>query len=513
MSHINPILELKNVSKTFNGIIHALDDVSMAVGEKQMASVVGENGAGKSTLMKILVGLHQPDAGELYYRGVKVPFPKGPSEAMRRGISIVYQEKGVIPHLKVWQFLLLGCENEFSKFSKLETKKMKEFGRELLDELHLTRYLEDYMYELPPSKQKLVEVVRAFLNIKLMCRDPTVTPIIILDEPTSPLEIEEREELLNYITEMKKESTFIFVSHIISEVISFSDIIYVLRDGKIVAYHDQPKEVSEEELFKEIVGRTPSDFTAKYMPYLEGKIEKEVVMSCRNVTAKGYFYDCSFDLHKGECIGFFGPIGSGKSEILKSIYGLMDFDEGTLIVKGKEIGRNEPPHAKIKKGVGYFSGDPTKELFLQWSIAKNISIINLKDIINKVLKVIPTISFSAEKLLAENVVKKLNIKVPNVGVDCYSLSGGTKQKVSIGRWLQKFPEIFMLEDPTVGIDVGTREEIYETLLEMKKNGISMILVSDDPKEYAILCDRIFFLRNGKIEKVLSNSEFRQVMEI
>ena len=203
------------------------------------------------------------------------------------------------------------------------------------------------------------------------------------------------------------------------------------------------------------------------------------------------------------------PSGIGQSEIVGTIAGLISFEGGVLIVKGQEVKTKELPNVRLARGIGYFSGETGKELFFNWPIVKNISIVNMKKILLR--KLIPVISFNAEKQMAEKIVKRLRIRAPGVNTDCYSLSGGSKQKVSVGKWLERSPDILLLEDPTIGIDVGARNDIYETTLEMKKSGISMILVSDDPKEYSILCDKIMFIKDGRIQKVLSTEKFRKVM--
>jgi ABC-type sugar transport system ATPase subunit len=207
-------------------------------------------------------------------------------------------------------------------------------------------------------------------------------------------------------------------------------------------------------------------------------------------------------------VGVFGPAGSGKSKIIRTIAGIMSFEEGELIVKGQKLKPSELPHMRLRKGIGYFSGETGKELFLNWPILKNISIVNIQRILRKF---IPVINFNAERKMAQRIVHRLRIRAPSVNTDCYSLSGGNKQKVSVGKWVERKPEILLLDDPTIGIDVGAREDIYEVLSEMKKSGISMILVSDDPKEYSILCDRIMFILDGRIQNVLSPDEFRKVM--
>ena len=500
------LLEVRGVSKTFDGVVRALDDVSISVYPNEIVGVVGENGAGKSTLMKILVGVYAPDKGELYYGGSQIPFPKNPKEAATRGISTVYQEHGVIPLLKVYQFLLLGHEEKYVKFSRLQTARMKKQTREVLEELHVKCDVESFMHELPLSTQKMVEIVRAILSVRLAQGDDHGTSIIILDEPTAPLTIEERRELFNDLLEMKNNASFVFVSHIIPEVMEFTDRVHVLRDGKLVAHYDLSQEkITEEDLFKAIVGREFSEYI--YKPEVERVESEEVVLAVKNLTRPGCYYDVSFDLHKGECLGIFGPAGSGKSEIIKTIAGLTGFEGGSLIVKGKEVKTDEHPHVRLVKGIGYFSGETGKELFLNWPITKNISLVNIEKTVRKPL---PVISFNAEKNMAEKVMKELRIRAPSVSTDCYSLSGGNKQKVSVGKWVERSPAILVLEDPTIGIDVGAREDIYETIMEMKKSGISMILVSDDPKEYSVLCDRIVYIKEGRMQKVLSPEEFEEV---
>jgi ribose transport system ATP-binding protein len=254
------LLEVRGVSKTFDGVVRALDDVSITVYPNEIVGVVGENGAGKSTLMKILVGVYAPDKGELYYAGNQIPFPKNPKEAATRGISTVYQEHGVIPLLKVYQFLLLGHEEKYVKFSRLQTDRMKKHSREILEELHVKCDVDSFMHELPLSTQKMVEIVRAILSVRLAQGDNHATSIIILDEPTAPLTIEERRELFSDLLEMKKNASFIFVSHIIPEVMEFTDRVHVLRDGKLVAHYDLSQEkITEEDLFKAIVGREFSE--------------------------------------------------------------------------------------------------------------------------------------------------------------------------------------------------------------------------------------------------------------
>lgn len=500
-----PVLEVQDVSKTFDGVVRALDGVGVTIYRGEIVGVVGENGAGKSTLMKILVGVYAPDRGTLFLEGRKVPFPRNPKEAARRGISIVYQERGVIPHLQVYQFLFLGHEEGYRSSFGLQKEAMKREARSILDEFRVECDVEDFMYELPLATQKMVEIARAVLGVRLESKGKNVNPVIILDEPTAPLTLEERRELFQNILRMKKTCSFIFVSHIIPEVMEFVDRIYVLRDGKLVAHYDLSQDtVTEEDLFRAIVGRESLAYSWEKQ---ESAVLPEVVLRAEHLTKNGCYYDVFFELHRGECVGLFGPAGSGKSEILRTIAGALDFERGNLLVKGQRVQAGEPPHVRIERGIGYCSGEAGRELFFHWSIAKNISIVNLRKVLHRFL---PVIRFGVEKSVAEAVARKLEIKAPGVHTDCYSLSGGNKQKVSVGKWLERSPDILLLEDPTIGIDVGAREDIYGVLLEMKQRGIAMILVSDDPKEYVLLCDRVLLMRAGRVQKVMDAEEFRQV---
>ncbi len=502
------IIEIKNVTKTFGGVVRALDDISLAIRKNEIVGVVGENGAGKSTLMKILAGVYPPDRGELYYKGNQVPFPKNPKEAARRGIAIVYQEKGVVSCLKVYQFLFLGNEDLYTKYRTLQISKMKEYAAGVIREFGIRCAAEDYMYALPLSTQKMIEIARAIVNLRLEHGNGT-DMVIILDEPTAPLTIEERAELFRQIMEMKSRVSFIFVSHIMHEVMEFTDRVHVLRDGKVVAILDMKEEkVSEEDLFKVIVGKEAAGLEKGRAcgPAACG----DAVLEASGLTKQGAYYDISFCLHKGECLGLFGPAGAGQSEIMRTVAGLMDFDGGTLAIRGRRVKPRETPHARLARGVGYFSGETGKELFLNWSIAKNITILNIKKVL---LKLLPIISFKSEKRMAEGIMAHLRIKAPGPHTDCYSLSGGNKQKVSVGKWFERSPDIFLMEGPTIGIDVGAREDIYAVTIRMKERGISMILVSDDPKEYSKLCDKIIYMKNGRISDVLGIEKFNEVISI
>ncbi|MEM1907687.1 MAG: sugar ABC transporter ATP-binding protein [Thermosphaera sp.] len=506
---MEPLLAVRGVSKTFDGVVKALDNVDLEIYPREIVGVVGENGAGKSTLVKILVGIYRADKGELFYLGEKTSFPQNPRDAAERGIALVPQERGVVPHLRVYQFLFLGLEDICSKAFWLPIRTMKCQARDILDELHVGCSVNDYMYELPLAIQKLVEIAKAVLSVRLCSKRTRACPIVILDEPTAPLAIEQRQELFSFIKRAQSSSSFILVSHIIPEVLQFADRLYVLRDGRLVGSHSLADErITEEDVFREIVGRRSSEYLARASIGGAPAMQLgDVVLSVENLTKAGCYYNISFELRKGECVGLAGPAGSGKSEIIRTIAGLAHYDEGVLKILGKVARASDSPTARLERGIGYFSGETGKELFLFWTIAKNISLLNIR----KVLTKYRTVSFVKEIQLAQKAIAHLKIKAPGPHTLCYSLSGGNKQKVSVAKWLEKKPDILLLEDPTIGIDVGAREDIYEALLKMKAEGMAMILVSDDPKEYLVLCDRILCLRQGKLEAIRSPKEYEALV--
>jgi ribose transport system ATP-binding protein len=502
-----PILRVKDISKTFGGVVCALDDVSLEVYPNEIVGVVGENGAGKTTLMKILVGIHTPDRGEWEHNGVIVPFPRNPKEAARKGISIVYQEKGVIPSLKVYQFLFLGNEEKYSGRGGLQIGRMKKHAREILEEFHIQCGIEDFMYNLPLSTQKMVEIAKAVLSIRLEQNRDTTDSVIILDEPTAPLTIEERRGLLGEILRMKSNTSFVYVTHIMREVMEYMDEVVVLRDGKRVGSFDMSaQKVTEADLSSAIVGREVLEQRGEKRLPSEGG---EVVLSAKDITTRGCFYDISFDLHRGECIGLFGPAGSGKSEIIRTLAGLRSRDSGRLLVLGREAKPGEPSHKRLSRGVGYFSGDTANELLHDWPITKNISLLNISKVVGKVLRFL---RFKAEKAMASKIVEQLRIRTPGVTTLISSLSGGSKQKVNVGKWFEKNPAILLLEDPTIGIDVGSRQDIYQAVLAMKRKGMSMILVSDDLKEYSTLCDGILLMKQGRVTERISAEQLSEVLK-
>jgi ribose transport system ATP-binding protein len=306
---------------------------------------------------------------------------------------------------------------------------------------------------------------------------------------------------------MKSNTSFVYVTHIMREVMEYMDEVVVLRDGKRVGSFDMSaQKVTEADLSSAIVGREVLEQRGEKRLPSEGG---EVVLSAKDITTRGCFYDISFDLHRGECIGLFGPAGSGKSEIIRTLAGLRSRDSGRLLVLGREAKPGEPSHKRLSRGVGYFSGDTANELLHDWPITKNISLLNISKVVGKVLRFL---RFKAEKAMASKIVEQLRIRTPGVTTLISSLSGGSKQKVNVGKWFEKNPAILLLEDPTIGIDVGSRQDIYQAVLAMKRKGMSMILVSDDLKEYSTLCDGILLMKQGRVTERISAEQLSEVLK-
>lgn len=502
-----PVLEARSVSKTFDGTIRALQDVSVAIYEGEIVGVLGENGAGKSTLMKILGGVHPPDEGEWIYRGRKESFPSNPAEAAERGVAVVHQEQGIIPALKVFEYLFLGHEElKHAGARILDAAAMRAQSVELLREFDIDVDADAFLYEVPPAAQKMIEIARAVSLIRRKKSSPERYPIVILDEPTAPLSPEERELLFGYLESLKSRSSFVLVTHNLGEVIRLCDRVYVLRDGREVArYAVREDQVTERDLITAVAGARVSE--AADQPRGTVAPDAPVVLQVRGLTRARSYSGISFELRAGECVGLYGPKGCGKAEVVRTLAGLLAFDAGSLEIHGQPARPREGVPVRLQKGVGYFTGELERELFFNLPVAANVSMVNL----NKIARKLGLLKLGDEREMARRVIERLRVKAAHPHGSCRSLSGGNKQKVSLGRWLERRPRILLLENPTIGVDVGARQEIYQALLEMKREGIALILVSDDTKEYVTLCDRVVFMRDGKAERSLDGVAFAEVV--
>lgn len=473
------MLEMRNITKHFPGVI-ALDDVSMSLSPGEIHAIVGENGAGKSTLMKVLNGVYTPTKGSIYMDGREVK-PQGTRDAQKIGINIIFQEFSLIPYLNAVENIFLGRELR-TRIGTLDKKKMVRIARETLQKIDVEIPLNIPVTHLSVAEQQFVEIAKA---LAFNCK------FLVLDEPTATLTPREVDKLFLVMQTLKEEGVGCFyISHHMEEIYEISDTISCLRDGNHVGTY--PTEaISEEELIAKMVGR-PLDHS--YPPKRTTDFSKNpVVLDVEKmVTIEGK--EISFKFHQGEIVGIAGLVGSGRTEVCKAIIGAYPVKEKKITLNGAPIDFKHPAEA-LKKSVGYLSEDRKKHgLFLPFSILDNIVISSLGGMLNGARFV----SRSKSRRKSQEYVDQLGIKTPSVNAIVSGLSGGNQQKVIIARWLLTESKLLFFDEPTRGIDVGAKLEIYNMLQDLAEVGVSTVVISSDLPEIVGLSDRVFVMREGKI---------------
>jgi putative multiple sugar transport system ATP-binding protein len=494
-----PILEMKSISKSFPGV-QALKNVSFQVARGEIHCVVGENGAGKSTLMKVLSGVysHGNYSGDILFNG-KIQKFNGISDSESAGIAIIYQELALFPELTVYENVLLG--HEIKKGFSVDWKETIKKSTEMLKNVGLNVNPELKVKDLGVGQQQLVEIAKA------LCKD---IKLLILDEPTAALNESDCENLYRLIYELKtKGVTCVLVSHRLKEVINIADTVTVLRDGETICTLSSEKgEVSESILIKNMVGREINNI----YPERNHARSSEIVMEVKNWSAydpglgRPVLKDVNFKLHKGEIIGLAGLIGSGRTELAHSIFGNPDGYEitGELILNNSECNFKSPKDA-IDCGIAYASEDRKGNgLILIQDVKKNITLAKLEKISER-----GVINDSEEIKYASEYRTALNIKTPGLDQMVVNLSGGTQQKVSIAKWLFAEPKVLILDEPTRGIDVGAKFEIYTIMNRLVEQGMSIIMISSELPEILGMSDRIYVVSTGRISGELSREEANQ----
>ena len=480
-------LELKNVSKSFPGV-KALNKINFNLKKGEIHSLVGENGAGKSTLLKILSGAYKKDEGTISLEGEEVEITD-PKHALDLGISVIYQEFNLIPNLSIAENIFMGraprMNTAFINFEELYQKT-----ESFLEKIGMKKSAKALVSELSVAEQQMVEIAKA-LSFS--------AKIIIMDEPTSALTKSEKETLFKIIKELKeKEVSIIFISHIIEEVLEISDRITVLRDGNYVgtlnAIDTNPREIVHM-----MVGRELKDF------YPKTEVKRgQVVLEVKNLTKKSKYENISFQLHEGEVLGFAGLVGAGRAEVMRGIFGIENPDSGEIYINGKKLKKNSL-FETIKMKMGFVPEDRREEgLILSRSVKDNINITKLIDINSYGF-----IEQKKEENVANEYCKRLNIRTPNSKQIVQNLSGGNQQKIVIAKWLAIDPKILILDDPTRGIDVGAKKEIYSLINNLAKEKIGIILISSELPEILNISDRILIMREGKITGELERKEATQ----
>ena len=493
------ILEVEHVTKDFPGV-RALDDVSFRVKKGEIHCLCGENGAGKSTLVGIISGVYSSSEfeGKVIIHGEQ-RFFKSVKDSERIGLAIIHQELALSPYLSIFENIFLGHME--TRFGVINWDKLIMASRPYLKRVGLKENPETIVSKMGVGKQQLVEIARA-LSKK--------ADILILDEPTSSLNDDESERLLELILELKKEGlTCIMISHKLNEVLKIADSITVLRDGKSIhTYDTHAQQVDESMLIKGMVGR---DMTQRFPP--KESTVGETVFEVNNWSVYHPEYhaikvvnQASFFVRKGEIVAFCGPMGAGRTELMMSLFGKSygHRSEGELLIHGKAVQLSSPKEA-IKMGLGYVSEDRKDlGLVLIQDIKTNITNSSLKK-----LSRFGVMNSYAQIKAAQEYCKSLNIKTPSINQIVRNLSGGNQQKVVLSRCLLASPEIFIVDEPTRGIDVGAKYEIYCILNDLAKAGKSIIMVSSELPEAIGMADRIYVMNEGKIKGVLERSEATQ----
>ena len=493
MSDAVPMIELNNISKKFPGV-KALDNMTLTARAGEVHSVCGENGAGKSTLMKIINGIYKPDSGEIKIKGELAKI-HSPLDAKSYGITMVYQECAYVPEMTVEESMFLG-DLPMNKFGTIDWKYVHARTKELLDMEKMIK-----PSQLPHGlKSKLKDVSLATIQLleitKAISKD---AEIIIMDEPTSSLPEHETNLLLEKIIELKKRGKCIlYISHKMDEIFRISDTITVLRDGQHVATKPA-SQLDIDTVVSMMVGRElVNDYPKETFP-----IGKEL-LNVRDLHKKGVFKNISFNLHSGEIVGLAGLVGAGRTEVALALSGVDPYDEGFVEVNGRDV-KISNVSTSIKQGIAMVSEDRRKYgLVTIRNVRENMALPNLEMFIRG-----GYLHSKEENLAVTEKCDSMRIKTPSIETEVKNLSGGNQQKVVLAKWLIRAASIMILDEPTRGIDVGAKFEIYKLMTAMAKEGKAILMISSEMSELLGMCDRLYVMHEGEIVKEFERSEFSQ----
>jgi rhamnose transport system ATP-binding protein len=479
------LLEVKHLTKYFPGI-KALDGVHFTVRAGEVHALIGENGAGKSTLVKILTGVYFPTQGDLIYEGAPLVL-RNALDAQRVGIAAIHQEASMFPELTVTENIYMGHHLVHPRFGTVDWKRMHAETQKLLDELDLDIDSNTLITNLSVAQRHMVEIAKA-LSLK--------AKVVIMDEPTSALSMREVEDLYKIVRRLKQAGkAIIFISHKFDEIFEICDHYTVLRDGKYIG-EGSIAEASVDSIVQMMVGRSLDQMYPKRNVPIG-----PVVLSVRNLSQTGYFSNVSFDLHQGEILGFFGLIGAGRSEVMRTIFGIDRKTGGTITLDGKELEAGSPA-AAMRHGLAFVPEDRQGQgVILQMSIARNTTLPQIDAI-----SPFGVLDRKKENKITETYGSKMEIRSAGWHVDVDTLSGGNQQKVVLAKWLATKPRILILDEPTKGIDVATKAAVHEFVSEMASEGLAVILISSELPEILGMADRILVMHEGILEAEFSREE-------
>lgn len=484
-----PVLEMKAIVKDFPGL-RALDHVDFSCEGGEIHCLVGENGAGKSTLMKILAGIYRPDGGEIWLRGEKATI-RGVPDARRLGIGMVFQELSLIPSLSVMENIFAGVYPKTSR-GLLDWRKMRKRAETVLAEVGLAVDPRCPVRDLPLAERQLIEISKILVH---------GARLIVLDEPTAALSRREVERLFTIMKKLKNQGrTIIFISHRLREVLEVADHITVLKDGKRVGTVPR-EEVDEERLIQMMVGRELSDL---FPPRSKGQEGEEVLFAVENLSVEGKVHEVSFAVKKGKILGIGGLEGQGQRELLRAIFGLERKKGGRILVGRREIFTRSPEEAR-RQGIALIPEDrQTEGIFSLRSVRENITLTTLEE-----RQRFGVIDVEQENRVLQGIVEELAIKVVDADQEVSSLSGGNLQKVVLGRWLIARPKVLLLLEPTRGVDVATKSQIYHLLRKLADEGVAIVLYSSDMIELIGLCDQVLVMYEGRVVEILEGEEISE----
>ena len=476
------LLECKGIDKNYNGPM-VLSNVDFSLKRGEIHALVGENGAGKSTLIKIITGVTNRNAGTIVFDGQSVPVEHSKIASERLGIAVIYQELSLIHGMSVAQNIFLTKEPLLAGLPIIDIKKMNRQAQEMIDKYGFDLRATDIIDKLPIAQRQTVEILKALSN---------KASLMIMDEPTSSLTSTESAQLFKIIRLLKSEGiTVVYISHRMEEVFDLSDRVTVLRDGKLVTVLEK-EQISPAEIIRLMIGRAlTEDESQHHMVKKDGEVVLEVDRLC----SVGKLKDISFKVRRGEVLGFGGLVGSGRTELMRAIYGIDPFDSGNVTYLGR------PYVPSVEKSIAGGYGFVPEERRLQGimggiSIVGNIGVANLDAISSKA----GFVSGRKERDKADKAISLLKVKPANPDVLVGNLSGGNQQKVVVGKWLIRDLKLLIVDEPTVGIDIGAKEEMYQTIERLASEGVAVIVVSSDLPELTRLSDRIIVLRKGQIIK-------------
>ncbi len=480
-------VELRGITKAF-GANQVLKGVDLNLEAGEVHALMGENGAGKSTLMNILTGLHKQDDGTVYINGKQTQYAN-PKEAEENGISFIHQEMITWPDMTVLENMFMGKEMK-NKFGWVLTKEMKKQAEKVFNELGIDMSFDRTMRTLSVGQQQLVEIAKTLLND---------AEVIIMDEPTAALTDREIKLLFKIIRQLQKKGVaLVYISHRMEEIFEISDRVTVMRDGVSISTK-ATKDTNYDEIVRQMVGRDLEDY------YPEMTNDKgDVVLEVKNLTHLPHYENISFKLHSGEILGFSGLMGAGRTEIMRGIFGIDPYEEGEILLDGEKL-NVKTPHDAVKKGIGFLTENRKEEgLILDFPVKDNISITAFEEFSSN-----GWIDTKEEKEFVDLLVKRLTVKTASIDLPVSALSGGNQQKVVLAKWIGAGSRVLILDEPTRGVDVGAKREIYNLMKELAERGVAIIMVSSDLPEVIGVSNRVLVVHEGSISGELQRDDLSE----